>query len=373
MNHNPWREQFEEIIKIASEGILILNRDSVIIYANKPAQDLLGFDLSFLLGHSFPDTVWRICTLEGEPYPEEERPFRRVIETGVVIYGLKCILELPNHKRITVSANATPLPSKEGEIEAVAIAFTDVTKVMQAAEEIRESRREVLDILESISDGFFALDNLWRFTYVNRKAEELLGRRKEALLFRNIWEAFPEAVGTKFYKEFNRAKEEMVPVSLEEFYPPLNKWFEVHIYPYESGLSGYFSDVTERKRAEETLREINQTLQALVKASPLAIIALDPGGNVKMWNPAAERIFGWSEQEVLGHPLPGIPEDKQEMSRKARARILQGETIAGDEVQRCRKDGSLVDVSISAAPLYDAAGRINGIMSIVADITERRK
>lgn len=63
-------------------------------------------------------------------------------------------------------------------------------------------------------------------------------------------------------------------------YPPLNKWFEVHIYPYENGLSVYFSDSTERKRAEKSLIEVNQTLQALVKASPLAIIALNPWDRV---------------------------------------------------------------------------------------------
>ncbi|HZD60372.1 MAG TPA: response regulator, partial [Anaerolineae bacterium] len=128
----------------------------------------------------------------------------------------------------------------------------------KTAKEIRESRRQVLDILESISDGFFALDNQWRFTYVNHKAEEFLGKKREALLFKDIWREFPEAVDTTFYNEYHRALEEQKTVSFEEFYPPLGKWFEVHAYPYRNGLSVYFTDITERKRL---LDEFNSLLQ----------------------------------------------------------------------------------------------------------------
>ena len=82
-------------------------------------------------------------------------------------------------------------------------------------------------------------------------------------------------------------------------------------------------DISKRKRTEEALRETTQTLQALIQASPLPIIARDRDAKVKMWNPAAERIFGWSEEEVLGHPYPIVPEEKQEEFRANLERSLR--------------------------------------------------
>jgi len=129
----------------------------------------------------------------------------------------------------------------------------------------------------------------------------------------------------------------------------------------------------ERKRATEALRESNETLRALVEASPLAIVTFDPGGNILMWNSAAERMFGWRAEEVLGKPHPIVPEDKREEFRAFRDIALKGEAFTGVEVRRRRKDGSPIDISISTAPLRGADGAITGIMSILTDITERKR
>jgi PAS domain S-box-containing protein len=128
-----------------------------------------------------------------------------------------------------------------------------------------------------------------------------------------------------------------------------------------------------RRQAEDALRETAETLRAIIEASPLAIIALEPEGTVRLWNPAAERIFGWSAAEVLGGPLPFVPADRQEESQALRQRVLQGEAISGVEIRRKRKDGSPIDVSLSTAPLHDSHGRVTGIVGIVADISERRR
>jgi len=131
-------------------------------------------------------------------------------------------------------------------------------------------------------------------------------------------------------------------------------------------------EITERQRAEEELRKTTETLQTLVQASPAAIIAFDPEGTVTLWNPAAERMLGWSAAEALGHFLPQIPQDKFEEHLTLRQRVLQGE-LSEFEVRRQRKDGSLVDLYISTAPLRDAQGKVTGIMSVQVDITERKR
>ena len=132
-------------------------------------------------------------------------------------------------------------------------------------------------------------------------------------------------------------------------------------------------DITERKRVEEALQETNQTLQALIQASPLGIMTLDTDGNLKMWSPAASRMFGWTEQEVLGRSLPYVSKNQQEEFHQLHQIKLQGNSLTGVEVRRQKKDGSPIDIAIWGAPLQDAKGNINSTMAVIADITDRKR
>jgi len=128
-----------------------------------------------------------------------------------------------------------------------------------------------------------------------------------------------------------------------------------------------------RQQAEEELRKTTQTLKALIQASPVAIDILDLDTKVKMWNPAAEKMFGWSEEEVLGQSFPLVPEDKQDEFKEIYKSVLQGNSLTDMETRRQKRDGSLIDVSISTAPIRDADGNIIGAMGILADITEKKQ
>ena len=132
-------------------------------------------------------------------------------------------------------------------------------------------------------------------------------------------------------------------------------------------------DITAHKRAEEVIQETNHTLQTLIQASPLAIITLDADGRVTMWNPAAERMFGWNKQEVLGQYLPFVPDNKQEAFLTLCKRALSGESFLGVEVRQQKRDGSPIDISISAAPVRNAQGNIKAVMGVVDDVTERKR
>jgi PAS domain S-box-containing protein len=110
-------------------------------------------------------------------------------------------------------------------------------------------------ILESITDAFFALDDEWRFTYLNREAERVLLRSREDLLGKNVWDEFGPGVGSTFQTEYTRARREGVTVKFEEYYPPLGAWLEVSAYPRPDGLAVFFQDVGDRKRSEAALLE----------------------------------------------------------------------------------------------------------------------
>lgn len=138
-------------------------------------------------------------------------------------------------------------------------------------------------------------------------------------------------------------------------------------------IVGLWEDVTERKRLTEALHESKETLEAVFRASPLAITAVSADGDVIMWNKAAERLFGWTEEEVLGHPLPTLPPDRVNEHRAFRERVLRGDTFTGQDVRRRRKDGLLIDVSLSAAPLRHLDGTVWGAMGVLMDITDRKR
>jgi PAS domain S-box-containing protein len=114
---------------------------------------------------------------------------------------------------------------------------------------------------------------------------------------------------------------------------------------------------------------ITNKLQTLLQASPLAIISLDLEGRVRSWNPTAENLFGWTEAEVLGKPLPTVPEEEQEEFQHSLRQIKKGESGLRAEIRRRRKDGAIIQVSLSTAPVSDAAGQITGVMGILEDIT----
>jgi PAS domain S-box-containing protein len=132
-------------------------------------------------------------------------------------------------------------------------------------------------------------------------------------------------------------------------------------------------EVSERKRAEEALSESNEALVALIEASPLAIVSIAAGQTVKMWNPAAERMFGWKAEEVLGRPLPFVPPDKQRDVQVMIERVMQGNIFTDFEIRCNKKDNTPIELTISSAPLRDETGTVSGIMAVIHDTTMNRQ
>jgi PAS domain S-box-containing protein len=146
---------------------------------------------------------------------------------------------------------ATRLDEEEG-VEFI----IDITERKRAEEALQEANERITNILESITDAFVAVDRQWRFTYLNERALTTLQRTREELLGKNMWEAFPEAVGLPAYREYHRAMRSGTPVHFEEFNPWQGIWVEINAYPSEGGLAVYFRDITERKRAQEAFAEL---------------------------------------------------------------------------------------------------------------------
>ncbi len=136
--------------------------------------------------------------------------------------------------------------------------------------------------------------------------------------------------------------------------------------------------VNERLQAElraklDELRTSEERLRALIDASPLAIVEVDLDDRVSFWNRAAETLFGWTSEEVVGQPVPIIPEEREAERHRMRDRLVEGEVVGDADTVRQRRDGSLVEVSISAAPVRGPDGRVVGMMAALADVGERKR
>ncbi len=283
---------------------------------------------------------------------------------------------------------------EEGLVYAIARDITNLKQAeqerLQLLEREQAARKQSINILESITDAFFALDNEWRFTYLNQQAEPLLQRRREELLGKCLWDEFPEAVDSTFYQEYHRAARERVSVEFEAFYPPLDTWFSVHAYPGEDGLSVYFEDINKRKQAEAELVETTTLQRAILESANYTIISTTADGTIDTFNAAAERLLGYTPEEVVAKETPILIHDWEEVVQRAQelteelgtpiepgfesfvAKARLGE-IDEREWTYVRKDGSRFPVLLSVTALRDLDGNITGFLSIGRDISERQQ
>ena len=130
--------------------------------------------------------------------------------------------------------------------------------------------------------------------------------------------------------------------------------------------------LAERTRAEVAFRETSRTLHALIEASPLAVVVSDAFGTVRVWNPAAVRMFGWTEEETIGHPNPLLSPEGDPELRMACNLVLHGERFSNREICGRVRAGAEIFLTFSGAPLLDARGEIASMMAIMADITDAK-
>ncbi|WP_156119946.1 EAL domain-containing protein [Leptolyngbya sp. KIOST-1] len=134
----------------------------------------------------------------------------------------------------------------------------------QAAEQaLQSSHQRINNILESITDAFFALDQNWRFIYLNQRAEQFLRRSRHRVLGQNLWQEFPEVLDTQMAQHLRRAIIDRVSLTFEEYMARSDSWCEFHVYPTQEGLAVYFQDVTSRKRAYDQIEHQIRREQAL--------------------------------------------------------------------------------------------------------------
>jgi PAS domain S-box-containing protein len=237
------------------------------------------------------------------------------------------------------------------------------------------SRRLLTNILERVSDGFVSLDKDWCYTHVNEKAGALLGRRPETLIGKHIWTEFPEGVGQKFYHAYHQAMRDQIPITLEEFYPPWNKWFENRIHPSPDGLSIFFQDITIRRQAQEALRESKERFREIAETVGEVFWVISPDLKTLHYvSPAFEQIFGVRAEpldQALEHWMSVVhPEDQEGLRRN----LSLGVEARLEGIYRIRRqDGSVRWISWRGFPVHAPTGETLRIIGFCDDVTELKE
>lgn len=239
--------------------------------------------------------------------------------------------------------------------------------------------RQVNEILESITDAFYAVDADWRLTYVNRRTEELWGRRRDELIGRSLWSLFPNYEQTRGYREHRRAMQERRTVHFEAFSPNLKFWAEVNIYPTpDGGLSVYFRDISDRKRVEEALRQSEERFRLAAQAAQMGAYSRNLQTGENYWSPEFLKIYGYGPKEDLplidGIPAAVHPEDRQRVLNEYRERFDRiGEPEFDSEHRIIRPNGEVRWVMVRGRTEFDLQGRPVRTHGFAMDITERRQ
>lgn len=170
-----------------------------------------------------------------------------------------------NGRRVWVRAIGEPVTDAVGDIVQVQGGFQDLTMIRALADERQQAATKLTATLESLADGFLAVDHGWRIIYINPEAARVLQVHRRQLLGRNLWHAFPEAMGTRFETEYRRALREGVNVELTEYFAPLQLWVRVRAWPTGEGLALSFVNVTAQIAAETQLRQLNAELEERIR------------------------------------------------------------------------------------------------------------
>ena len=239
---------------------------------------------------------------------------------------------------------------------------------LAAVEKLNLNEQNYRKVVERISDGFMALDLNWRFTYVNKKAEQLFKRSPGYLTGKHIWTEFPEFINSPFYKAYHKAMEMQENSSVKKYSTALDRWIEANIYPSLSGISIYFRDITEQKKAEEKLKEKEERYRNLIERTSDGVVIYNLDGTILDFNHSSYTYLGYTREELGKLNILDFFFKDDLKKRPLSFEKLKAGFSTIDYRRLKRKDGSPVEMEISTTMLPDGT-----LMAFGRDITERKK
>jgi PAS domain S-box-containing protein len=361
--------QLRALFESALDAIVIADDEGCYVDANPAACELFGMPRESLIGRNVSDFatdelnvdhVWQTFRIQNQ---SERGIFR---------------LRRPDGSIREAEYSATPdfLPGRHLSV------LRDVTERRRTEDALRRSEERFRSLIEYSNDVIVLIDGEGQLTYASPSVERILGFEPTSLLGTAALEnVYPDdaAQAAWMLADLLHKPGNIVSGQLRLTHANGSSiWIEGvgnNLLDVESvrAIVVNFRDITVRRQTEEALLETTTTLQTMIESSPLGIIAIDSEHRITTWNPAAERIFGWQAEEVLGRILPYIPPNREAEAEARLHQLFEERRFILFETQRLKRDGTLIDVSIASAPIIKGAEEVVGGMSIITDITELKQ
>jgi len=367
-------------ITLASIGDAVITTDGngTITFLNTVAEGLTGWSNTTACGKPL-NTVFNV--INEETGQTIENPVTRILRGDSVPHVKNPLLVTRQGTRIPIDDSAAPILDEHGSRRGAILVFRDLTERRQAELEIQRGNQLARSILESITDAFFAVDDAWRFTYVNPQAVRLLNRQPGELLGRTLWETFPGLINSQFELAYRRVATERIKQSVTAFYPDHDRWYEVDAYPAATGLSIYFQDVSDRMRAAAEMERLTQVSdqQRRIYETALSNTAdfnyiFDLQGRFVYVNEPLLELWNTTLPDALGKTFAELnypPSLSDRLQRQIQSAIETRAPVRG-EAPYTTGTGERQYEHIFV-PVLESNGTVEAVAGSTRDITERKQ
>jgi PAS domain S-box-containing protein len=365
------------IVDSSDDAIISKNLSGIIQTWNKGAERIFGYTAAEVIGRPI------LVIIPPHLYHEEESILGR-LRKGQRIDHFETVRRRKDGALINISLTVSPVRDATGRIIGASKVARDITERKRAEQAIADAQGRLAVTLQSIGDAVLATDMQARVTYVNAVAEKLLGYTAQQAIGRPLGEIFRiinqdtrrvvdspvervirEGIVVGLANHTVLLRPDGTDLPIDDSAAPI-KTMDGTMH----GVVLVFRDVTERYKSARQAA----ILSAIVSSSDDAIVSKDLSGTITSWNQGAEKIFGYTAQEMIGRSiLTIIPPERHEEEAQILAQLRVGKHIDHYETVRCKKNGERCDISLTVSPLFDDDGRVVGASKIGRDITEQKR
>jgi PAS domain S-box-containing protein len=351
--------KFRELIEDAPDAIVQVDETGNILLANKTAEEMFGYSRRELLGSNV-DLLVPMGNRGAHPHHRDG--FMLSGTTRAMGKGMGDLhARRKDGGEISVEIALSRATDAAGT--RVTAVIRDVTERKRADLELESTNERLNSVLESTKVGIYAVDRAWTFRYINDNAKRTL-RHMGDVLGRNLWELFPD-LAPDASARLREAMESRAPAVFESYYEPLDLWTNVKVHPWrEAGITVYFSDISDRKRAERELEQTHQRLASVLDNTSVGVYAVDREWKFTYVNENAKALLK-EMGNVMGKDLRSVFPDQQASTREKLEQVMTTRQPVAFESYYRTLD---LSTNVSAHPLDDG-----GITIYFTDISAQRR
>jgi PAS domain S-box-containing protein len=347
-----------------------LDLHGVVVDANRPSLEQCGYVRNDVIGKPFWDCPWwnRSPTVQNWIRSGVAQAIRGESFSGTTPYFCA------DGSERFVDFTCMPIRSEAGVVQFVAAKGIDVTDRVRADKNLLAT-----EILESIAEGFFGLDHDWRFTYVNREAEIILGKTRHDLVGKSLWDTYPGLHGHELAEIYVDAMTRRIAGSRTSYYADHDRWYEVHTYPAPEGASVYFRNVTEQKRADAERDRLvaaseqqRRIYEAALSNTPDFVYVVDLEHRFTYVNEALIKMWGQGDPRGKTWIELGYEQWHADMHDREIDEVIATRAPIRGEIPFTGTNGRRIYDYIFV-PVFGSSGDVVAVAGTTRDVTERQQ